>query len=143
LLRNIKPIKRRLSYLLKQPFFWSITLLGQILIFSSAALFYYLEYGINDEIHSFLDCLSWSVGIMATIGYGLVIPVTTVGKILSIGMMLIGSLFLWSYMAIFVSALLAPDLSHIENEIDDLEKNVSRLSDKMSQEKSIKSQSTK
>jgi len=63
---------------------------------------------------------------MTTIGYGTVVPVTPMGKVLSLGMMLVGSLFLWSYMALFVSVLLAPELGHLEKEMGDIESDISK-----------------
>ncbi|MDZ4678319.1 MAG: potassium channel family protein [Oligoflexia bacterium] len=125
--RTLRAIWRRVYFLIHQPLFWALTVFGHGITLLSSILFYYLEKNYNPEVQSFLDCLSWSTGLMTTIGYGVVVPVTTPGKILSIGMMLIGSLFLWSYMALFVRALLTPDLGHLEKEMDELESGLTKI----------------
>lgn len=124
---NPRAIGRRFYALFKQPFFILFTLWGNGCIFLGASVFYHLESGVNPHIQTFIDSLAWAVGTVTTIGYGGITPVTFAGKILDIFMMMGGSLFLWSYMALFVSALVSPELSTVEHEIKDLEQGLTQL----------------
>jgi Ion channel len=113
----IKIILGRLIPLVKMPVFWLISLLGNGFVAFGAVVLFYLEHDHQVKPLTLLDCVSWSVGLVTTIGYGDLIPGTDGGKILGIVMMIGGTLFLWSYMALFVGVLLAPDISLIESEI--------------------------
>lgn len=93
----------------------------------AATLFYHFEHGVNSHLHSFVDALAWAVGIVSTIGFGEVTPVTTQGKILGMFLMMAGAIFLWSYMALLVSAIIAPDLGQFETELETIETDITEL----------------
>ncbi len=76
---------------------------------------------------SYLDFLLWSAGIVTTIGYGGYTAETTLGKLIVLMLMLVGTLFIWSYMAFLVTALFAPELSSLEKDFHDVEKEVRDL----------------
>jgi voltage-gated potassium channel len=118
---QLRRFQKRLFALLSNTFFWVITLVVNSLALSGAFIFHHLESGQNPNIKSFLDSFGWSVGLITTIGFGDVVPVTNEGKILSILMMAGGTIFLWVYMAFFVSALISPELTRLEHEISDVE----------------------
>lgn len=120
-------LKKRLLALLRQPAFWFITVFGNGLVILGSIGFHFAEKGVNPGLGSFLDSLAWSVGLVSTIGYGTLVPVTASGKVLGIFMMMGGCVFLWSYMALFVSALIAPDLGHLEDEVHELETDISEI----------------
>jgi voltage-gated potassium channel len=119
--------KKRLRALLAMPFFWAFTAAVNGFALVSAIFFHHLESATNPNIQSFLDSLSWSVGLITTIGYGNVMPITTAGKTLSLFMMAGGSIVIWLYMALFVSALMSPELNRIESEISDVEKELKHM----------------
>lgn len=75
-----------------------------ILIFGY--IFYWLEFGQNPTIGSFLDAVYFSVTTMTTVGFGDVHPVTSAGKILAIVMMLIGTGFYVSFTAVLASLVM-------------------------------------
>ena len=124
-----KVVKARLIPLLRMPAFWVVTFLGNGFVIFGATTLYFLERDYQRKSLTMLDSLSWAVGLVTTIGYADLIPVTTAGKVLGIVMMIGGTLFLWSYMAILVGALLAPDISMIEREIKGIKKE-SNIDDK-------------
>lgn len=97
------------------------------MIILGALFFHYLEFGINPELHSLLDSFAWVVGLVTTVGNSPVFPVSIAGKWLSIFLMLGGSLFLWSYMGLIVSALISPELALIEKEVRHLETDMDQL----------------
>lgn len=110
-------IRARLAPLVKMPAFWAVTVIGNGFILCGATGLYYFEKGTQSKPLTELDSLSWAIGLVTTVGYGNLTPVTTEGKILGILLMIGGTLFLWSYMGLLVGVLLAPDISLIEKEL--------------------------
>lgn len=122
-------IRERLMPLIRMQAFWVVTVVGNCFVLLGAVALYFLENEQHPKPLTMLDCISWSVGLVTTIGYGDVIPITNLGKVLGIVMMIGGTLFLWSYMALLVGALFAPDISFIERQITGIKKE-SNLDDK-------------
>lgn len=118
---------RRLSTLFKQPIFWFITIFGHATILCGTFTFYYFEVGHNPNVQSFFDTFYWAISTVTTVGYGDVTPQTQGGKIIGIFMMIAGSLFLWSYTALFAGGLVAPELHLLEEEVKDLEADVEKV----------------
>jgi hypothetical protein len=108
--------------LFRQPVFWLITLWGHGCILAGTVAIHYFEHGINPKLDSWLDTLFWSIATVTTVGYGDAAPVTGPGKVVGIFMMILGSLFLVSYTALFAGALLSPELQAVEQEVSELEK---------------------
>lgn len=125
--RYFREILARLKRLLNQPVFWLVTFLGNGLVLLGAVSFYWAEAKVNPALQSFIDSLFWAVSTVTTVGYGSVVPVTFAGKVIGIGLMIFGTLFLWSYMALFVGAIISPDLTKLETEIRGLEEDLSQL----------------
>lgn len=129
---------KRLLGLFKQRVFVFMTLWGHLTIFTGAVAFYYFEQGVNPKINSALDTLTWAIGTVTTVGSGDLTPITSEGKVVSICMMILGSLFLWSYTALFAGALVAPELRVLEKEVKDLDQEVHAFEKDMKmEEKSI------
>lgn len=118
-------VKTRLMPLMRMQAFWVVTFLGNGFVLFGATALYFLEKEYHPKSFTMLDSLSWAVGLVTTIGYGDLIPVTNLGKILGIIMMIGGTLFLWSYMALLVGVLLSPDISLIEREIKGIKRDTS------------------
>lgn len=119
--------KRRMQTLFKTPMFWLLTFIGNLVIFIGSVLLYYFESNQNFSKLEFIDCLLWSTSLTTTIGYNTYVPITFAGKITVISMMLFGTLFVWSYMAFLVTALIAPELSLLEHEMQKVEVDLSKL----------------
>ncbi|MBY0314869.1 MAG: potassium channel family protein [Bdellovibrionales bacterium] len=119
--------KRRLTALLKHPFFWVLTVCGNSMIIAGTLSFYIFETPYRKHPLSLMDCLLWSTGIVTTIGYSNNEAFTFAGKLTILILMLGGTLFLWSYMAFLVSALITPELSSLENDIHQVEKELEDL----------------
>lgn len=137
-----KKMGRRLHYLLKNSFFWTITLLGLVLIGFSATTMYLIE-GPNQIDKSLLDFLVWTVGLVTTVGYGDITAQTALGKMVVMGMMLFGSLYLWSYMAILVTALIEPEITNIDREVHNLESEINEMEGELKEMKAELSQKKK
>ncbi len=123
---NVKYAKR-LTALLKHPMFWFLTVTGNAMIILGSVLLYVLESSSGEMPIQFIDCLLWSTSIITTIGYVSFLPQTFMGKVTVIALMLVGTFFLWTYMAFLVSALVSPALSSLEKEMLEVEKEISDL----------------
>lgn len=120
-------IVRRFKMLLKKPFFWLLTFLGQIVIGIGALGLYFFEAKVTNPPASFLDSLLWSTGIVTTVGYGNFVAQTTAGKWMVLVLLLMGTLFVWTYMGFVVTALIAPELSAIEKDVHEVERELHEL----------------
>lgn len=87
------------------------------MILGGSALLMLFESNANEEPKMFLDYVLWSAGTVTSVGYSDFTPQTIPGKLTILFLMLSGILFVWSYMAFLVAALLAPELADIENDI--------------------------
>lgn len=122
-----KFIKRVMTFI-NHPLFWYLTIIGNGMILVGSLLLYQFEAeSAHNQSLTLIDSLLWSTGIITTVGYADYIPHTLPGKITVLGLMLFGTIFLWSYMAFFVSALLSPALNSLEKEVQEVEKEVSDL----------------
>lgn len=109
--------------LVTHPLFWFFTLGGNGLIILGSTLLYHLESEVNHSL-KFIDFVLWCTGIVTTIGYGSYEPQTFYGKITLLVLMLLGTLFVWSYMALLVSMLVTPALVALEKEVQEVEKEI-------------------
>ncbi len=110
-------LTRRLIKLLKWPLFWWLTIFVHSTVFIGAGLFYWLEHDVNPDQINLTEALYWSIATATTVGYGDITTVTTGGKWLAMGLMLLGTLFSALYTAIFATALIHEDLKHLEEDI--------------------------
>ena len=108
---------RRLWRLISQPMFIALTFFGNGLIVLGAVLLYWLEAESNPKIHSLLDTLWWAVSTVTTVGYGDVIPITAMGKVVGIVLMILGTAVFCSFTALFAEALISKEISEIEDEL--------------------------
>lgn len=122
---NLSVLLRRIGLLLRSRVFWLATLAGNLWVLGGATLFWLVEAPENKAISGFLDCYMWAISVVTTVG-GPLHPVSFPGKLVSILMMTTGAVFLWSYMAIFVSALVDPDLESIQKELLELQQEIER-----------------
>ncbi len=110
-------LSRRMLRLLKWPLFWWLTIFVHTVVFTGAALFYFIERDHNPVQLTGTDALYWSIATATTVGYGDIRTVTVAGKWLAMGLMLSGTLFSALYTALFASALIEEDLKHLEADI--------------------------
>lgn len=80
--------------------FFLIGISAAIVISSSIAI-YFIESPHEDaQITNFIDAFWWTAATVTTVGYGDVVPVTDVGRIMGIGLMFVGI----SIIGVFISA---------------------------------------
>ncbi|MCB9062253.1 MAG: ion transporter [Halobacteriovoraceae bacterium] len=113
---------KRLWELLKGPEFIGLTVSANLFIILNAAIFYFLEYEENYMIDSFLDAVWWSFTTITTVGYGDIVPVTTIGRIQGILMMLLGTGLFVTFTALFSNAILGRKVEGIQEKVKGLGK---------------------
>lgn len=124
---TLNQYKSRFLAIVKNPFFWFLTVLGNSIIFLGAAAIYLFEHEVQKGALAFIDCLLWSAGLVTTIGYSDYSPMTFAGKLVVLGLMMLGTLFLWSYMGFLVSGLITPELASLEKDVEEVEKEIKGL----------------
>ena len=111
---GIELFVKRLWLLAQQPVFIVLTVVGNFMVAMSSLLLYHFEHGINPRINSWLDTLWWAVATVTTVGYGDISPVTTIGKVIGIFMMIVGTALFWCYTAMFAGAIMASEAQEIK-----------------------------
>ncbi len=119
-------INRRIKALLANSFFWRLTLFGNSIILLGSFMLYLFESELQSPPVNFLDCILWSAGTVTTIGYVLT-PLTTVGKLTLLGLMLFGTAFVWTYMAFLVTAFITPELGALKKDMHDVEREIQQF----------------
>lgn len=117
--RTSRFILSRGRYLVRHPLFLLLTLVGNAFMVLGAVAHFWLERGINAQVTSFLDSLWWSVSTVTTVGYGDVVPITPVGRVVGMGLMIFGTALFSAFTALFASVLLMPELEEIGHGVRD------------------------
>lgn len=93
LVRGLKGSSNIVQVLLKNPARSALTvyicLTGIVYFYCSLGLYTY-EYGVNKNIHNFGDILWMSFTTLSTVGYGDLYPVTFIGRILAVVLVITG-----------------------------------------------------
>lgn len=105
---------QRLIRLTKQPLFITLTIGVHGLIVVAGFGLWYLEKDLNHRVTSPLDGLYWAVATVTTVGYGDIAPMTALGKLLAIVLMIFGTSVSVLYTALVANALISPELKEIE-----------------------------
>lgn len=72
--------------------------------FTFGSIFYLLEFGINESLHSYLDAIYWALITISTVGYGDISPVTDLGKVVSMFGIIFGIAMISFVTSVMVSA---------------------------------------
>ncbi len=126
ILNNSFRLNKVLIRIMLSKAFISISVVGNTVILCFSMLFYHLESPQNPEVNEYLDALWWAFSTATTVGYGDIIPMTTLGKILGIFLMLVGTALFATYTAIFAQSILEDDFFNQESKTAELFKELKK-----------------
>lgn len=110
------------------PVFVTLTIIGNSFVLINAFVFYSYEHAVNNQVNGVLDAVYWAVATVTTVGYGDITPVTSLGKVHGILLMLAGTAIFLSFTALFAKAILGKDIEDVEREVRKLEDQVKKMS---------------
>lgn len=97
----------------KRPVFIYMTTLAITLQFFFAFLFYVVEVEANLSIRTFFDSFYYTVTVMTGVGLGDIYPQTLLGRVISIVMMLSGTVIFVSFTGVLAASILQIESEHI------------------------------
>ncbi len=105
-LASFKTFFTSIFIIIKSPTFLILSLVGNLAICLISIVFYQVEFAANPQITSYMDALWWGFATATTTGYGDITPVTTIGKFISIFLMLTGLALFGMFTALFAEVIL-------------------------------------
>ena len=117
-----KHFRKQLINLIGNPLFLIMTLIGNTFLVGGATIFYFLERNVNSNVNTFFDAIWWAVISVTTVGYGDIVPVTALGKVVSIGLILSGTVLFFMFIGFFTSMFLSIEMKQLEEEVEELSK---------------------
>lgn len=116
----------RLRRLVKHPIFGVLTITGNAYIVLAASCFWWAESGLNANLNRYFDALWWAVTTVTTVGYGDVVPVTDMGRVIAMITMIVGCSLFWSFAALFAAIILEPEIADVEREMHAMERRLEK-----------------
>lgn len=113
--------------LFRQPIFLFVTVWGHVAIFAGAVAFHFFETPVNAPPEGFFSAYYWAISTAVTVGSADTQPVTVGGKVTAIFLMVAGSLFLWTYTALFAASLVSPVVRRVRHEVEVMEGDMEEL----------------
>lgn len=89
-----------------RPIMFYLVVMAFTAINIGAVLFWIIESRANPNLNSYLDALYFTTATMTTVGYGDITAVTTLGKILVIGLMLSGTAIFVCFTAVLSTSII-------------------------------------
>ncbi|MBD64965.1 MAG: hypothetical protein CME62_07140 [Halobacteriovoraceae bacterium] len=98
--------------------FLSLTLVGNIIILGISYILYLIEKGVNPVFNDYFDAVWWGFATATNVGYGDIVPITTFGRCVGIGLMLLGTALFAMYTALFAQALIEDEFLSLKKKKD-------------------------
>ncbi len=130
-----KHFRIQLLKVIRNPILLILTLVGNIILFSSAAIFYLVEKSVNPSVKGPEDAIWWAFVTISTVGYGDVVPVTIWGRILSVILMLTAGILFLTVVSLLSSVFIELDIQKIEEEVHELQHSLKRVEKNLENEK--------
>ncbi|MBN8550994.1 MAG: two pore domain potassium channel family protein [Deltaproteobacteria bacterium] len=111
---------RQLRKVSRNPIFLVLTIVGNLILFICASLFFIEEHGVNPAVKNFGDALWWSFVTMTTIGYGDIVPHTWVGRCIAVVLVLTAGVLFFGFVALLSSAFVEVEFLELEREVEAL-----------------------
>lgn len=98
---------RELLLALRRPIFTFLIFMSGTVLLLGAVAFHLAESGPNPQLHGFLDSIYFSVTTMTGVGFGDIVPHTTLGKLIAICMMLGGTGIFVAFTAVLATSMIS------------------------------------
>lgn len=131
---NVKFFFSRLIELITSKIFLILTFIGNSLALCFATLFYLVEHGENPHMKHYIDAVWWSFSTVTTVGYGDITPVTILGKLIGIFLMLGGITIFVTYTALFANFFINPQLFEVDKEVKNIKKEMVQVESELNQD---------
>jgi voltage-gated potassium channel len=119
---------------IRTPILIFIVIVGNSIMLGASLIFYYLEKDLNPNVCHFGDALFWAITTITTVGYGDIVPMTGLGRILAATLMVSGVFLFFMFGGILASILYAVTAETIVGAERTLSRNEIRvLSEKIDQ----------
>lgn len=89
-----------------RPVMFYLVVMAFTAINAGAGLFWMLEKQTNPNLKNYLDALYYATATMTTVGYGDIAPVTQLGKVLAICLMLSGTAIFVCFTAVLSTSII-------------------------------------
>lgn len=105
---------RSLLLSLRRPVMIYLTSLSFTLITVFSAAFYLAEHETNEKVASFFESLYFTTTVMTGVGLGDIVPVTMIGRMIAMAMMLAGTAIFVAFTATLSALILDIELQHLK-----------------------------
>ena len=95
--------------ILKSPVLIYLALVGNGIMLLTAYGFYHFEKEINPQVDSYGDALWWAICTVSTVGYGDIVPITGIGRMIGASLIIFGVMFFLTWTAVlagFISSFM-------------------------------------
>lgn len=115
-------------HMLRHKNFQYVGLIACLTVGLGALAIYGVEHGVNNSVGTVGDALWWAVVTTTTVGYGDVSPVTWEGRLIAVGLMLVGITVIGTFTATLASYFFDQGKS---SELERIEERLARIEEKL------------
>jgi len=119
--RIVRQESKKIYQVFTQPAFAYLAMIGNTILMIAVFIVYHLEKTVNPKMSHFLDALWWGVSTITTVGYGDVVPVTVIGRLIGLALMYTGTVLFISFTGMLVTVWMKTE---VERELRPIEKEV-------------------
>ena len=123
--RVLKLLRKETQSLLRaflHPIFFYLVLVGNLILIAATLVVHAYEKDVNPQMKSYFDSLWWGVSTITTVGFGDIVPITRIGRVIGMGLMYTGTVLFVTFNGILVTRWMSAE---VERELVPFEKEMS------------------
>ncbi|HCU24835.1 MAG TPA: hypothetical protein DF383_07445 [Deltaproteobacteria bacterium] len=121
LFKNLRRETHRMKWAFIHPVFFYLVIVGNALLIFATLIVHVHEKNINPQMPSYFDSLWWGVSTITTVGFGDIVPITRLGRVIGIILMYSGTVLFITFTSLLVTRWLSAE---VERELTPLEKEI-------------------